>query len=401
MNGKEIPAVVVGAGLNGLGVVRSLKAAGVSAWILDANAKQVGMYTHAARPAEIGCMEGVGLVNALLSFSDRLTPEQRPILILTQEESVKAISEHRDVLRTRFRFSLPEQRVLQSLMHKEKFHRIAEQHMQAVPRLIHIRTIEDGLELKRLRFPIVLKPGERNAAYSSQFKKAYRLETPEEAEELVHRVLAVMPDIVAQEWIEGTDADIYFCLQYVATDGAVASSFTGRKIRSWPPRVGGTASCVAAPEASSTLSAMTTRFFSALGVQGFAAMEYKRDARSGQFLMVEPTVGRTDYQAEVATLNGSNLPFAAYCSLLGLPTTIRRTRQRLVVWRDRDADTQSAALQGQHPNEGIPLTAIVQDALWRWSDPVPFVTATAQRFLRAGKGRLSRIRGYARWLESK
>ncbi len=64
---------------------------------------------------------------------------------------------------------------------------------------------------------------------------------------------------------------------------------------------------------------MTTQFFQAAGVIGMASMEYKRDTRSGEFRMVEPTIGRTDYQEEVATLNGVNLPHAAWCSELGLP----------------------------------------------------------------------------------
>src|SRR3546814_6627002 len=101
-----------------------------------------------------------------------------------------------------------------------------------------------------------------------------------------------MADVVVQEWIEGPDSSIYFCLQCLDRHGQVVASFTGRKIRSWPPQVGGTASCVAAPEVHAELSAMTTRFFQAAGVIGLASMEYKRDTRSGEFRMVEPTIDR-------------------------------------------------------------------------------------------------------------
>ena len=48
-------------------------------------------------------------------------------------------------------------------------------------------------------------------------------------------------------------------------------------------------------------------------------MEYKRDVRTGRFVMIEPTVGRSDFQEEVATLNGVNIPNAAYCSAVGQP----------------------------------------------------------------------------------
>ena len=46
-------------------------------------------------------------------------------------------------------------------------------------------------------------------------------------------------------------------------------------------------------------------------------MEFKRDARTGEFLMIEPTVGRVDWQEEVATLNGVNIPLAAYLHEIG------------------------------------------------------------------------------------
>src|SRR3546814_4434504 len=101
-----------------------------------------------------------------------------------------------------------------------------------------------------------------------------------------------------------------------------------------------TASCVAAPEVHAELSAMTTRFFQAAGVIGLASMEYKRDTRSGEFRMVEPTIGRTDYQEEVATLNGVNLPYAAWCSELGLPFPAPTATRRPVVWRVRSEDMQ-------------------------------------------------------------
>ncbi len=42
------------------------------------------------------------------------------------------------------------------------------------------------------------------------------------------------------------------------------------------------------------------------------SMEYKRDRRDGRFHMIEPTVARTDFQEEVATLNGMNIPLASY-----------------------------------------------------------------------------------------
>ena len=387
----DTPAVVLGAGVNGLGVVRSLARARVPVWLLDSDERCPAMHTRAAKPLKVRASHGETLVEELVRLGVAQFSGQRPVLLLTQEESVKTVSRHRDRLSALYRFSLPPIDVVDTLLHKQGFQRLAEQLGSPIPPLVHVRTLADLPMLENLHYPVVIKPGVRHAEYARQFKKAYRVHNAAEAVELIRSVLPVMADVVVQEWIEGPDSNIYFCLQYLDRQGQVTGSFTGRKIRSWPPQVGGTASCVAAPEVHAELSAMTTRFFQAAGVIGMASMEYKRDARSGEFRMVEPTIGRTDYQEEVATLNGVNLPYAAWCSELDLPFPAPTATQRPVVWRVRSEDVWSAAAQGQRLTQGYPRGSHVADALCRWRDPMPCLVQSLQHVRRALHSRTSRM----------
>jgi predicted ATP-grasp superfamily ATP-dependent carboligase len=66
---------------------------------------------------------------------------------------------------------------------------------------------------------------------------------------------------------------------------------------------------------------------------GFGGVEYKRDARDGRFLIIEPTVGRTDWQEEVATLAGVNIPLMAYRHELGLESVPAGPVDNRVVWQ--------------------------------------------------------------------
>jgi len=106
--------------------------------------------------------------------------------------------------------------------------------------------------------------------------------------------------------------------------------------------------------------------------------------------MVEPTIGRTDYQEEVATLNGINLPYAAYCSELELPFPMPVLNRRPVVWRVRSEDTRSAQMQNQRSRQGVPRGGRVADAVARWNDPLPFIVQNLRRILRAVRIRTSR-----------
>ena len=387
----DTPAVVLGAGLNGLGVARSLAREHVPVWLLDCDERRPEMHTRAAKALKIGALHGETLVEELVRLGNGQFSRLRPILFLTQEESVRTVSHDRDRLSALYRFSLPTIKLVDTLQHKQGFQRLAEQLDSAIPPLVHIRALEDMPALETLRYPVVIKPGERHAEYGKYFKKAYRVESVAEGTELIRRILPVMADIVVQEWTEGPDSNIYFCLQYLNKQGQVTASFTGRKIRSWPPQVGGTASCMPATEAHAELSGVTARFFQKAGVIGMAGMEYKRDARTGKFLMVEPTIGRTDYQAEVAALNGVNLPYAAYCAELDRPGPASEPVTRSLAWLVRSEDDQSAAAQHQRPGQGFDGVDGVRDALWRWNDPAPFRFQGVQRVRRALHARMSKL----------
>ncbi|HET7329224.1 FAD-dependent oxidoreductase, partial [Dyella sp.] len=331
----------------------------------------------------VRALHGETLIDDLIRLSASRFGGSRPVLFATREDTVRTLSRYRHRLTALYRFTLPSRDVLEALTHKHGFQQLAERFGAPIPPLVRVRAVEDLAALETLRYPVVVKPGERHASYGRQFRKAYRIDNAAEAVDLVRRILPVMPDVVVQEWIEGSDADIYFCLQYRDAGGNTSASFTGRKIRSWPPQVGGTASCVAAAEAHAELAEMTSRFFRDAGVVGMASMEYKRDARSGAFRMVEPTIGRSDYQEEVATLNGVNMPYAAYCAELGLAVPAPALPKHPVVWRVRSEDKQSAAAQGQPRGQGYPRGARVVDALWRWSDPMPLVVQCLRRARRA------------------
>ncbi|HJP98338.1 MAG TPA: FAD-dependent oxidoreductase [Rhodanobacteraceae bacterium] len=386
----DTPAVVLGAGINGLGVARSLARARVPVWLVDSE-RRAETYTRAAKPVIVSSMHGEALIGELERLGTTRFSGLRPVLLLTQEEVVKAVSEHRDRLAGLYRFSLPARDVVDALLHKHGFQQLAEQLGGPIPPLVRVRSVADLPRLERLAYPVVVKPGERHAGYGRRFKKAYRVEDAAQAIDLVSRILVVMQDVVVQEWIEGQDSDIYFCLQYIDKHGEAVASFTGRKIRSWPPQVGGTASCTAAPEAHDELSQLTARFFRDAGVVGMAGMEYKRDTRTREFRMVEPTICRTDYQEEVATLNGVNLPHAAWCCELGCNFPAPATSSPVMAWRVRSEDVQSAAMQGQQAGQGFPRGERVVDALWRWRDPMPALVQNFRRVRNALHARTARI----------
>ncbi len=365
-----VRAVVIGGELNALGIVRSLGRAGVPVILIAASDKGPAMASRYVERRVVAPVQGPELIRTIVELSRG--ERAMPVLFATEEKTVHTISAHRDQLSGSCRIRLPEHDILMALMHKRGFQDLAERHGALLPRCVNVRSRHDLPLIERLRFPCVFKPSEKNYEYGARFKKGYVVSTPEQVAQLYQQIEQIQADMVVQEWIEGSDSDVYFCLQYVGADGSPVASFAGRKIRSWPPRVGGTASCTAAWEDETELTRMTQEFFARVGFVGMGAMEYKRDRRDGRFYMVEPTVARTDFQEEVATLHGINIPLAAYHYELG--RDIRRALQpiapRRIVWREREADRMSIAQQGSERDFARLPT---QGAYWRLSDPGPWL----------------------------
>jgi D-aspartate ligase len=366
------PAVVVGADADGLGIARSLGRAGVPVIVLDTDVRRPGMHSRYARPFVVKALSGPGLIDGLLAL--RKSIDQNPLLFLTDDRQVRSVSEHRARWAGAFRIRLPEPDCVRQLLDKLTFQRLAERHGFPVPRAIGIHSEKDFVNFSEIQFPAVIKPGNKEVFFGRKAPRAQRVASREEAETVCRLILEEAPDLIVQEWVEGSESDIYFCLQYRGDHGLTISSFTGRKLRCWPPQTGSTASCTAAPEAESELRRMTKAFFDKAQFVGMGSMEFKQDRRTGKFFMIEPTAGRTDWQEEVASMNGVNIPLAAYCYELGRTQPLAEEVRRPLTWTYPPSYVRSlvrSALGTESFRDRRPSAGRVKSPCWSSDDPVP------------------------------
>lgn len=357
----DVPAVVVGGTLNGLGVVRSLALGGVRVYMLETTRRCVAAWSRHCRYRQTPSLEGPGLVDRLIALAQALGC--RPVLFLTSDQSVIAISEDQDRLQQFYRFSLPAPEILAALADKTLFQQFALRQGLPIPRGLSVSaaTIE---QLAELNPPVIIKPADKRLVLSGAVERAVRAETIAEAKISAARMLRRSPQLIAQEWIEGPDADIFFTLFSCDRNSRVIGLFPGRKLLCSPPAIGSTALCVAAPDAADALYPETLQFIQRTSYQGLGSLEFKRDSRTGRFLIIEPTVGRTDWQEEIATLAGVNLPLLTYWAEFHRSESVRYERDRIsVAWR--------ASKEARIPPGTLEPTTRVVDGLLRWADPVP------------------------------
>ncbi len=372
-------AVVVGAALNGLGVVRSLARGGVPTIVMDTTYGRAAMWSRFTRPVIVEKLYGRKLVDGLMALQRGL--DHRPVLLLADEMAVRTVSTHREELKRAYQFRIPSRDTVKVLENKARFHEFAQRHGLAVPRSIVISSASDLQRLCDLRFPVIIKPANKRLVY---LRRTQRLHMPadfEAARELCYTLLQTAGEFVVQEWIEGPTSSICFCLFYCGADRARTIFFSGRKILSHPPKAGSTAVCIAAPEAAEQLESFTAAFIERCDYRGLGSLEFKWDPTRRTFVVIEPTVGRTDWQEEIATLNGANIPLFAYRDLAGLPNDQPVHPSQPVAWRESwHRRSGRSALQANLP---------IYDGYWRLSDPLPSLAHYAAEAVRVA-GQMTR-----------
>lgn len=358
---QKVAVVIVGSELNGLGVVRSVAHERVPIVAVDTESSRAALWSRHARSRLVRSFTGRAFVEDMVRLGKEF--DRPPILLLTAEDAVHSVSENRQELSCWFRFRLPADENVKLMSSKAGFHDFSMREGFPVPRTAILESRSDLALLDALRFPCVLKPDDKRSVLIGHKERAIRVASLQEAREHASLMLSTPGGIVAQEWIEGPESNIHFTLFYRGAEGQVVGVFTGRKLLCYPRDVGSTAVCVAAPEAREVLEPMTLAFAERAGLEGMGSMEYKWDDNHKRFVMVEPTVGRTDWQEEIATLCGVNIPRAAYRHELGLPVVMDKMNGTSTAWR--------ATFVDRPPLHLLARRARLVDGYFRWDDPLP------------------------------
>lgn len=383
---SRVPVVVIGGELNALGVCRSLAKGGMPIWVVGRKRSNPALWSRHAKAAVAPTLHGPDFVAFLRDLQHRIG--EPAFLIVTDELALLTVSEHRNELEGLYYFRLPPHDRMLLLHDKASFHEHAMKHGWPVPNGVIVRTPADLSKIASLRPPMILKPADKRHFHEGRAPRLITVNSHVDSLSKCEELLARARKVVVQEIIEGPDDNIYFCLFYRGRHGETVGMFTGQKLASTPPGTGSTLFCI--PALNPDLERAATTLLDEVKYVGFGSVEYKWDPLTGRFLIIEPTVGRTDWQEEVATLAGINIPLMAYRHELGLQPFPALQVEPLNLWQASWIDRIRV---GSTP---IPRRSVVVDGYWRCEDPVPALVyygfrATCSLVSRARR-RLGRLR---------
>ena len=177
--------------------------------------------------------------------------------MLTDDRAVQTVSAAREELEPAFRVLLPPRDIVPAVEDKTSFHELAEREGLPVPRSVVLRDLHSLPLLDRLTPPLVIKPASKAFVLNSDIERAVRVDTLEQAREVVEQRVERARGLLAQEWIDGPDTEIHFTLFVCDAQGAVTAYFQGRKVVCEPPRIGSTAVCTEARDPTGELQRLT------------------------------------------------------------------------------------------------------------------------------------------------
>ena len=305
----EKPAVVVSGHTMALVVVRALGKAGVPVVVAHYDERDIAHTSrYAAGELRTPNPEAheVLFVKALLEAESRLGGS---VLIPASDESLVALSRHKQELSRHYTVGCSDWEVTERIIDKAKTYALAEASGVRVPRTIVPASeadLADGAE--RIGFPLLLKPAKSHLFYTRFKRKMVKVSGLEELREAYRAARQAGLGVMLQEIIPGDDSQVvnYNCYRW-GGDGLV--EFTARQIRKAPPEFGSPR--VVRSEVVSEVIEPGRAILSALEFEGFACVEFKRDARDGGYTLMEVN-GRHNLSGQLAVRCGINFPLLHY-----------------------------------------------------------------------------------------
>lgn len=310
------PAIVLQAsGPNALGIIRSLARAGVPVIACDHDPSALGLlsrYATAVLMADPLTEQGA-FVDDLVALGHGAGAGG--VLFPTHDEAIAAIGPREAEVDAVLRRPWSPWATMVRTIDKGHQHATARAIGFPVPATVEPEPGADIAQaVEGLRFPVILKP-----RYSPEFRRRFRVQVLEanDLEELRaawEMAAEYRPQL--SEVIPGGDDTIWTLGSYRDAHGRALASFTGRKLRQWPPRFGTGRACEARWDPD--FAARGHELLAALDYHGISQLEVKRDPRDGRDYLIEVNP-RSWLWIGLATKVGVNLPYVAWRDAVGRP----------------------------------------------------------------------------------
>jgi predicted ATP-grasp superfamily ATP-dependent carboligase len=331
---EQIPALIVGE----IGLVRSIGEAGIPLYVGSYYADNVSLYSRYCRKRlHFSHTTSEAFAEEMVRFGKA---EKRKMVFFSDDDrAVLTFSRYREELSEYFYFNLPDKSVVEDVLDKRRFGKVARSAGIPVPLTFMPESAEDLARVAdEIAFPCILKPASKDDWWHPDFlrlvgpyRKAIQCATKDELVGCYRKVIQVNPKVVVQEYIAGDDSNLFSVNMYFNARREMLAYFIGHKLRIYPVHAG-VASLVETID-NPEMRDLALDAARKLNIQGHFNIQFKRDSNT-QALKVMEIHTRNSLWCYLATGAGLNISAIAYYDMIGQPYPLAKDYHTGVKWLD-------------------------------------------------------------------
>lgn len=375
MNSK---AVILGCNYYiGLSTIRCLGIHGIHTVAVDYSDKHAygakSKYTSERVIAPHYKEETKAFIDYLLDYARK--QDAKPVLIPCHDSYVEVIDEYLDELRELYLIPQTEKGLYTKMMNKEVLHRLAQENGVNVPETV--RVDEDNYLEKIesvVKYPCIVKPTDSPTFVAKFRRKLFKVHNRQELIEALEKAEKAGLEVIVQRIIPGFDDHMYTFDAYLNQDSKVANWVTCQKFRQYPINFG--ASVYTGQRYVQELYDIGAPFLETMGWKGFAEIEFKKDAETGKFYLIEVNCRITNLNHLLYKV-GMNVPYLTYMELIGSPqppSALKEETNRVFRYFYEDMLAIRDYMKTGQLSAGQVFKSLFKPkapAIWSWSDPKP------------------------------
>lgn len=246
-------------------------------------------------------------VSSIIQYAkdiQQANPEKEILFIPNYDHFMRYSIEHEEEFKPYLHFNLPNQELLDELMLKENFYKVAEKHGLPIPKTF-IHPANEAWTKTIDLFPVVVKPSSAVGWKELKFEGQEKVYLCRNEENLKHvldtiREAGYKGKLIVQEYIAGGDSELWDAVAYSNTKGKTQFINLGQVLLQEPDiaTVGNYTAVLSRYDEA--FMKKIENFLNAIGYTGFANFDMKRDPRDGQLKVFEVNIrsGRGSFSAE-------------------------------------------------------------------------------------------------------
>jgi D-aspartate ligase len=374
--GPTVGAIVLGGDHPGLGIARSLGRRGIPVYVLDDNYCISSFSRYATRVVKTDdLLDERKTIDAIFELGRRFNL-QNWVLFPTRDETVAALSRHRDELAAFFTVTTGDWDSVQWAWDKKKTYELAESLDIPCPKTFNPGSANDLPSLYS-HLPLAIKPAVKENFFYATGAKAWRANTVDELNELYAKAaLQIKPEeILLQEIVPGDGREQYSYCAFVR-NGVPHSTLTARRARQRPREFGRAASYVESVDVPA-IEELSERFIRAIKYDGLVEIEFKRDPRDGKYKLLDVNARAWGFHI-LGYACGVDFPYLLFADHTGQSSAEPVRGKAGVGWLRLLTDIPTALSDFMHGSLSLKayfssLRATRIESVFNWKDPLPAI----------------------------